>query len=263
MEIVLDFLESLPRIYPKIFLRYAFFATLCFVIFYVIFKKRWAYKKIQSKFPKHKDYIREVSYSVASVLMFSLMAFTIFRSPLTPYSQIYYDLNEMPSWYYYITFFLMLITHDTYFYWMHRAMHHPRIYRHAHLVHHKSTNPSPWAAYSFHPIEAFFEAAILPIMAFAFPIHISIFGIFFLFQIIYNVYGHLGYEIYPKGFHKHWLGKWINTSVHHNLHHKNFHGSYGLYFTFWDRIMGTMANQYDETFEQLKERQPESIQRTT
>ena len=62
---------------------------------------------------------------------------------------------------------------------------------------------------------------------------------------------HLGFEIYPKGFHKHWLGKWINTSVAHNLHHKKFDGNYGLYLLFWDRIMGTLRKDYDDTFESV------------
>lgn len=249
-----EFFQSFIGIYPKIFMRYAFFASISFLIFYVLFSQKWAYKKIQTTFPKSKDYIREVTYSIFTVVIFTLMAMLIFKSPLTPYSQIYWEFNAMPSWYYVLTFFFMIFAHDTYFYWMHRGLHHKSIYKHAHLVHHKSTNPSPWAAYSFHPIEAIFEAAILPIMAFTFPIHISAFGFFFLFQIIYNVYGHLGYEIYPKGFNQHWLGKWINTSTHHNLHHKHFHNSYGLYFTFWDRIMGTMAPQYDDKYTDVKER---------
>tara|TARA_B110001450_G_C17538428_1_gene447614 strand:+ start:480 stop:671 length:192 start_codon:yes stop_codon:yes gene_type:complete len=43
--------------------------------------------------------------------------------------------------------------------------------------------------------------------------------------------------------------KWINTSVAHNLHHKKFDGNYGFYFLFWDRIMGTLREEYDKTYE--------------
>ena len=70
-------------------------------------------------------------------------------------------------------------------------------------------------------------------------------------MIVYNVYGHLGYELYPKGFSRHWLGKWINTSVSHNQHHQYFKGNYSLYFTFWDRWMGTMRPDYEQRFEEL------------
>jgi sterol desaturase/sphingolipid hydroxylase (fatty acid hydroxylase superfamily) len=128
-------------------------------------------------------------------------------------------------------------------------MHHPVLFKYVHLVHHKSTNPSPWTAYAFHPLEAVLEVAILPIIAFTLPVHQHAIGWFFLFQIIYNVYGHLGFELYPKNFHKSKIGRWVNTSVAHNLHHDKFHGNYGLYFLFWDRMMGTIRKDYDQAYE--------------
>jgi sterol desaturase/sphingolipid hydroxylase (fatty acid hydroxylase superfamily) len=73
-------------------------------------------------------------------------------------------------------------------------------------------------------------------------------------MIIYNVYGHLGYEIYPKWFSRHPLGKWINTSVNHNQHHQYFKGNYGLYFLFWDRLMGTIRKDYEDQFEAVGSR---------
>jgi sterol desaturase/sphingolipid hydroxylase (fatty acid hydroxylase superfamily) len=33
---------------------------------------------------------------------------------------------------------------------------------------------------------------------------------------------------------------WLNRSTFHNDHHRLFRGNYGLYFTFWDRVMGTL-----------------------
>ncbi|MEO6316932.1 MAG: sterol desaturase family protein [Chitinophagaceae bacterium] len=146
----------------------------------------------------------------------------------------------------------MFIIHDTYFYWTHRLMHHKKLFRLFHLVHHHSTNPSPWAAYSFHPLEAVVEAGIFAVFLFIIPVHPLHFYIFFFFMIVYNVYGHLGYELYPKGFSRHWLGKWVNTSVSHNQHHQYFKGNYGLYFTFWDRLMGTIRNDYEKQFEAVK-----------
>ena len=147
----------------------------------------------------------------------------------------------------------MFIIHDTYFYWTHRLMHHPKIFRWFHLVHHLSTNPSPWAAYSFHPLEAIVEAGIFAVFLFTIPMHPLHLAIFFFIMIVYNVYGHLGYELYPKDFSSHWLGKWINTSVNHNQHHQYFKGNYGLYFLWWDRWMKTIRSDYDEKFSSVKE----------
>ena len=69
------------------------------------------------------------------------------------------------------------------------------------------------------------------------PTHFYAVGIFYLISMLVNVY--LGYEIYPKGIHTHWLGRWINASTAHNLHHHQGKGNYGFYFTFWDKMMGT------------------------
>jgi Delta7-sterol 5-desaturase len=99
-----------------------------------------------------------------------------------------------------------------------------------------------------HFIEAFFEAFIVTIFAFSIPIHRSAIIIYMLFQIAYNVYGHLGYEIMPKGLNNSWLGRWFNTSVSHNMHHKYSVKNYGLWTTIWDRAFGTLHEKYEETY---------------
>src|SRR5690606_18739720 len=129
-----------------------------------------------------------------------------------------------------------------------RFMHLPGMFRLFHKTHHLSHNPTPWTAYAFNPLEALVEACITPVIAFAFPVHIHVILGFFIFQIFFNVYGHLGFELYPKGFHKTRIGRWLNTSVGHNMHHKYFRNNYGLYFLFWDRIMNTLDKRYDEQF---------------
>jgi len=149
----------------------------------------------------------------------------------------------------------MLLIHDTYFYWMHRLMHHPKLFRLFHLVHHRSNNPSPWAAYAFHPFEAVLESMIFVIFLFTIPVHSIHLMLFFIFSLVYNVYGHLGFELYPRWFSTHWLGKWINTSVSHNMHHQYFKGNYGLYFTIWDRLMHTMNKNYETTFKEVTSRE--------
>lgn len=242
-----SFFEILILIFKKISTRYVLVAGIPFVIFYVIFRKQEILKKIQHDFPQRKDYAREIFYSVSSMVIFTFVVWVVLFSPLTNYTLIYRDFSDYPRWYYFLSFPMIFVLHDTWFYWTHRLMHHRRLFRYFHLMHHKSTNPSPWAAYSFHPLEGIIEAGVLLLIAFVIPVHVTSFGIFFLMSVIYNVYGHLGYELFPKGTQKHWLGKWLNTSVNHNMHHKNFIGNYGLYFTFWDRLMGTtQAGYYDE-----------------
>ena len=235
--------------------RYFMLAGLAFLIYYILLRKRISFKKIQAKYPRIKDYAREISFSFLKICIFACVPLLILGNPSIEPHTTHYKQIETYGWvYFFLAFPLMLIIHDTYFYWAHRLMHHKKLFRIFHLVHHESTNPSPWAAYSFHPLEAIVEAGIFVVFLFTIPIHQLHLYFFFFFMIAYNVYGHLGYELYPKGFNRHWLGKWINTSINHNLHHQYFKGNYGLYFTFWDRMMGTIRNDYDERFDEVKSR---------
>jgi Delta7-sterol 5-desaturase len=244
--------EKYFGIIEKIGTRYFLVAGIAFLIFYVLFRNKTPLKKIQERFPKNKDYLREIFYSVITILIFGTVPILLLNTPLRPYTTFYTDIDLYGKGYFFFAFLVMLFMHDTYFYWMHRLMHHPSLFRIMHLVHHKSTNPSPWAAYAFHPLEAIIEVGIVPIFLFTIPIHSFHLPMFFLFMIVYNVYGHLGYEIYPRGFAGHPIGKWVNTSVNHNQHHQYFSGNYGLYFLFWDRIMGTIREDYEERYEKVK-----------
>jgi sterol desaturase/sphingolipid hydroxylase (fatty acid hydroxylase superfamily) len=229
--------------------RYSFFAGLAFVLFYVLFRRKWLYKKIQLRFPENKDYLREFGYSMLTIFIFTTVTYPLIAAPsIAKYTTRYAEISEYGWFYYFALFPVLFVMHDTYFYFAHRIMHHKRLFNLFHLVHHKSTNPSPWAAYAFHPLEAIVEVGIVVVFLFTVPIHKTHLLLFFLMMIVYNVYGHLGYELYPKGFHKTRIGRWINTSVNHNQHHQYFKGNYGLYFLFWDRVLGTIREDYDTRY---------------
>ena len=241
--------DFFPKVYFNIGIRYLLAAGLAFLLFYVIFKRRFLIKRIQKNFPAAADYRRDLLYSLLTVFFFTIIALLTFFV-LKPYTLLYDSLSDKSVWYWLLTVVTMFLIHDFYLYWAHRLMHHPKLFKAVHKVHHLSTNPSPWTAYAFHPLEAFIEAAIILILAFTVPTHAFIIMLFMIFQIIYNVYGHLGYELFPKGFHKTMIGRYVNTSVAHNQHHARFHGNYGLYTLIWDRLFGTVRDDYDQSFEQ-------------
>jgi len=237
-----------------VLLRYLIIAAIAFGVFYAWKKKAWSYKKIQAKFPRANDYGREIIYSVITAVLFTVIGYVLFMTPIRPYTQLYVDIGEYGVFYFVTSIGLMLLIHDTYFYWTHRLMHHPKVFPWFHKVHHLSTNPSPWAAFAFHPLEAVVEAGIIVVFAFIMPVHPLSIGLFLLIMMIYNVYGHLGYELYPKNFSTSRIGKWLNTSINHNQHHQHFKGNYGLYFLWWDRWMGTLRTDYDARFAEVKNR---------
>jgi Delta7-sterol 5-desaturase len=218
--------------------RYFLLCGLFFAIFYVLFKKNFLRYKLQDKFPFKVDYFRDISYSISSSIIFGLV-FSLTITVFLPYTKIYDTINNYGQLYFWFSFFLMALLHDTYFYWTHRLIHSRHLFRLIHLVHHKSTNPSPWTSYAFHPLEAIIQALIIPIIVIIFPIQKFALIIYFLLQFLHNIYGHLGYELLPSFIRNTSVGRLLNTSIIHNRHHKNVKGNYGLLFTFWDRLMRT------------------------
>ncbi|GAB3823381.1 sterol desaturase family protein [Pontibacter rugosus] len=238
-------------LYLLLALRYVVIAGLAFLLFYILMPKKFSQRKIQALLPKQQDYVREVGYSFFTFFVFALIGVLLASSAVLPHTQIYTEVSAFGWPYFFLSVVLALVVHDTYFYWTHRMMHHPKLFKLFHLTHHKSTNPSPWAAFSFSPLEAVVEASVILVIAFLIPIHPLAIALFLLLMTIYNVYGHLGYEIYPKWLVNSSVGKWLNTSTNHNMHHKYFKGNYGLYFRFWDEWLHTTHPNYDKTLEKL------------
>ena len=135
--------------------------------------------------------------------------------------------------------FLNLFAQDTWFYATHRVMHHPRLFRHTHAGHHRSVQPTPWASFSFDPIEAVSSAWLLPVMALLVPIHWGVAVLILMAMTVNSVFNHAGWEVYPRRWVEGWWGRHVITASHHNLHHTRFTGNYGLYFRFWDKVLGT------------------------
>ncbi|MFM9837752.1 MAG: sterol desaturase family protein [Cyclobacteriaceae bacterium] len=238
-----------------IFFRYLFFAGLAYAIFYVWKKKKLIHFKIQKQFPKNSQVSTELKYSLLSASVFGVFAFFIFWLNSLGLTQMYRDVHQYSYGYLFLSWLLMILFHDTYFYWTHRLMHHPRLFKTLHKVHHYSHNPTPWAAFAFHPLEALVEFAVLPLAVVIIPMHPLVIFAWSIWMIAWNVIGHLGFEIFPIGFVKHSFFQWFNTSTHHNLHHERSQGNYSLYFNIWDRWMNTNQKNYAQVFTTLKENQ--------
>lgn len=236
------------------FLRYFIPASLAFLVFWVLFKQSLAHRFIQGKFPNNSKLWFEFKYSMSTVLIFALIGVGIVKAKNNGLLQLYDHIEEFGWGYALISLGVMILFHDFYFYWTHRWMHHPKIYKHVHKVHHMSTNPSPWAAYSFHPFEAVVQALVLPILLFTIPLHSLMVFIFLIYMIVRNVLGHIGFELFPKGFTKNKWFKWHTTTTHHSMHHQFFNSNYGLYFSWWDNWMKTTHDKYDEHFDEVTNR---------
>lgn len=235
-------------------LRYFIFASLAWLLAYVFFKRRWAHRKVNPDQPSRSDVWRELRWSISSLFVYGAIAGLTYALVKNGWTGMYFEIAEYGWLWFFASIAAAIVIHDTYFYWTHRAMHHRRLFKIFHRIHHLSTNPSPWAAYAFSPLEAVVQALIIPLIAFLIPIHPVALLAFSIWQVALNVAGHTGYEYGARGFMGTWASKLINTPTHHVQHHETFRGNYGLYFNYWDRLMGTNHPDYEERFHEVTHR---------
>jgi len=183
---------------------------------------------------------REIGWSLLSAFIFALPAGLVaWGWQQHGWTMIYTELHTYPLWYLPVSVLLYLAAHDTWFYWTHRLLHRPVLFRRAHGVHHASRPPTAWAAMSFHPWEAMTGAVVIPVLVFLVPIHVAALGIVLAIMTVMGVTNHMGWEMFPRWLVDGPAGRWLITASHHQKHHEHYRCNYGLYFRFWDRLCGT------------------------
>ncbi|WP_164101398.1 sterol desaturase family protein [Candidatus Laterigemmans baculatus] len=237
---------------------YALLACGVWLFFYILFRSHYQTRRIGRNNPLPNQIPREILCSFRSIVLFGIVTAGVVYAAYSGWTRLYVEVDEYGWGWFAGSIVLMIILHDAYFYWTHRLMHHRRLYRWMHHTHHRSINPTPWAAYAFSPAEAFVQAGIGPLVVFIMPVHPAAFSAFMIWQITFNVFGHCGYEIYPQWFLKSRLGMLLNSVTHHTLHHENFHSNFGLYFNVWDRILKTNHPDYEPRFELATRKLPNS-----
>jgi Delta7-sterol 5-desaturase len=239
-------------------LRYLFGAGTVSLVLLVLMRSFSERRRIQNRRASNKDVQREVSFSLLTTAVYATVALFTVQLEQAGYTTFYSGLDAFPLWYTALSLPLILVLHDAYFYWVHRLMHIKRLFRLFHLTHHRSHTPTPWAAYAFAPGEAVLMACFVPLYAWLFPVHELVLFVFLITMILRNAMGHSGIEFHPQW----WVDSpwdFLTTVTHHDLHHQRGRGNYGLYFTWWDRWMGTEFADYKERFREAAGEKPVAL----
>ncbi len=200
-------------------------------------RSRLAWRKLQSVDATGAQRRREIGWSLASCGVFAAVQLPILILWKTGATRIYQDITEWGTLYFVASLGIVVALHDTYFYWVHRLLH-SRLLGRFHALHHSFTAPTAWAAFALHPVEAALQAGIYPLLALTVPLHPMALAFLLFVSAAHAVWIHCGYDLLP-----HVWGQGpgqLNTSLEHDDHHARGHGNFGLYFTFWDRALGTL-----------------------
>eukprot|EP00294_Goniomonas_avonlea_P014194 CAMPEP_0114540708 /NCGR_PEP_ID=MMETSP0114-20121206/919_1 /TAXON_ID=31324 /ORGANISM="Goniomonas sp, Strain m" /LENGTH=163 /DNA_ID=CAMNT_0001724903 /DNA_START=362 /DNA_END=853 /DNA_ORIENTATION=+ len=137
--------------------------------------------------------------------------------------------------------FVCLVIEDFMHYVLHRALHHPKLYKLIHKDHHLHTYPFGLTAVYASPQ----EVSILSMATFAGPLllqpHLSTIYLWIILRELDAVESHSGYDFpwHPSNFS---FGMWGAVKFH-DYHHESQLKNFASRFTVWDKLFGTYGER--------------------
>ncbi|KAK4058028.1 C-4 sterol methyl oxidase [Microbotryomycetes sp. JL221] len=137
---------------------------------------------------------------------------------------------------------IFFILEDAWHYFAHRLLHHRKLYKHIHKLHHEFSAPFGLAAEYAHPIEILVLGAgtvggpVLWCWLSGGNLHLITMHIWICLRLFQAVDAHSGYD-FPWSLNK-VLPFWAGAE-HHDYHHQSFQDCYSTSFRYLDRIFGT------------------------
>lgn len=248
----LETLAAFARRYPDTlfidFMRYVIGAGGVYLIVNLALSSALSGRKIRSETPVRKQILREIAASLRTVLIFAAFGTLIGLGASAGVVPLYFDIAAYGWGWLIASTVILILAHDAWFYWTHWLMHRVRPLRRIHRLHHRSHNPTPFTSYAFDWPEAALNAVFFPLILLIVPAHPVALLAFTSHMMIRNAIGHCGYEVFPAGRSGNPLVGWMTTVTHHDLHHADARWNLGLYFTWWDRWMGTEHPDYAAHF---------------
>ncbi len=146
-------------------------------------------------------------------------------------------------------FLLIPVWESFYFYWIHRLLHVPFLYKHVHALHHRNVNVGPWSGLSMHPVEhlIFLGSVLIHFVAAAHPVHILYHMQYLTLTAATTHCGFAGIVMRDENRLK--LG-----TFHHQMHHRYFECNYGSLEVPWDKFFGSFHDGTAEMNTRMQER---------
>ncbi|NCR69129.1 MAG: sterol desaturase family protein [Microcystis aeruginosa LL11-07] len=230
--------------------RYFLVAGGTYLFFYSPLSQSFVNHNLRHWSPSWRSIQQDITLSVLSAGVFALAAAFIMTGYSWGITRLYSHPQQYGLCYLGVSYGAVLVLQDAYFYFTHRLFHHPSLFRWLHQGHHRSRYPTPWTSFAFDPLEAIVQSLFLVGIVFVLPLHFITLIAVLTTMTIWAVLNHLGIDRLPSSFPHHWLGRWFIGPAHHSIHHRKYTVHYGLYFTFWDKLLGTQDPDYEQKFDE-------------
>lgn len=216
------------------------FPSIVYLFLDVIAPKFSQRHKIQPapKQPTRSDIVRcfvvvTQNQILSSVLHLSL----IYISSKAGSGSSYRVTTKLPSAFEFVRdFAISLVLREAMFYYSHRLLHIPYLYRRIHKKHHKFTAPIALAAQFAHPIEQIFANALpISLPPQLLHSHVLTFWAYLAWELFNTATVHSGYDFFG------------NKAKMHDLHHEKFNLNYGsIGFLDWVHGTNTLGKRHSE-----------------
>ena len=208
-------------------------------------KTQLKHRRIQEKECPNEQIQRDVRQSLKSLINISCMLALGLSLRKMGFSVPVFELSWLSMG---IGAVASLLLFDTWFYWAHRAIHHPRLYKKIHRWHHRAITPTVWSNNSDTFLDNLFCQSYWFFAPLVLPVPTAILIAHKIYDQITGILGHAGYEYAPGAFSAK-PSPMIGTTFH-DLHHSKFHYNFATHFSHWDRLMGTLHPEYDKQVSQ-------------
>lgn len=186
---------------------YFLLSSLSYLILYIWGKERFTPRGEELKVEKELFW-HDIKWSFLNILGETPLV-TLIKMGYPYFSKVQYTIQWHPL----LPLYLILhVVYDEFLtYWFHRLLHHPRIYRYLHSIHHASKSVTPFTGFAFHPIDAFIQALPVFTSCYFLPIPIDIVLIHGLMTSVWAISIHDNVNAFPF--------KGILYAGSHSIHH--------------------------------------------
>ena len=236
---------------------YAGYITLIYTLNHPFFEKYkcntepWPWVSDPVSYKKH----RWESYKRFFIMNSLVISALIYLGHAVGIIQYSYDFHNQPSYPTVLAqYAFCFCVAEFYFYWAHRAVHHPKLYW-IHKKHHEKTNTVVQDGQYVSYQECFLiDAPTLTggILLLGSKCHFVVAISYMGWQFLSNLDDHAGYD-FP------WMVNplpWCASNNWHNYHHLYNIGNYSAHSIFWDVIFGT-CKDYSNHFEKMEKKKTE------
>ena len=207
----------------------------------------------------HPKYLKnqislEIRQTMISMPLMAILTTTFFLAEVRGYAKMYDSARDATfPLYNFLQFPIFILFTDFFIYWIHRGLHHPRIYKHLHKPHHKWIMPTPYASHAFHPLDGWSQSVPYHVFPFILPLQKFAYVVLFVFINIWTILIHDGEYVANSPI--------LNGAACHTMQHLFFRYNYGQFTTLWDRLGGSYRQPNEELFQRETKMGQEEWQR--